>query len=106
MFGLVPLTILHPQITHAIDAHNYGSRDVAFTDRYMENRGANFLEVPPDVAAQTEGQFKDDLPTADSPAWVCAHCTKYACAPESSEAVTAHVHAVYVVKLSQNFRRR
>jgi hypothetical protein len=64
--------------------------------KYYQNGTLNFVAVPEDVAAQAVGPCHDDVPKAESTSWMCGHCTKYACGPETLHGVTAHVSTVYV----------
>ncbi|KAJ6598144.1 hypothetical protein DFH09DRAFT_1303960 [Mycena vulgaris] len=86
-------------ITHAIEVHQYGDQEQAPSyrrDDYHKRGRVNFALIPAHPE-QAHGPFKDDLPKMESTAWVCGHCTKYVCGPETFQGVTVHVKTVYVV---------
>ncbi|KAJ7488993.1 hypothetical protein FB451DRAFT_1521930 [Mycena latifolia] len=87
-------------VTHAIEAHQYGSKKQSSwkldAGGYYKNGRAIFVTVPQeDLLAPARGSLKYDVPTADSTAWVCGHCTKYVCGPETLQCVTAHVKTAH-----------
>ncbi|KAJ7127629.1 hypothetical protein C8R44DRAFT_98931 [Mycena epipterygia] len=82
-------------ITHAIDAHNYGRKESWRSGTtYNKDGKAKFAIIPADPAVQAHGSFKD-LPKTDSTSWVCGHCTRYTCQPETFQAITVHVNTVH-----------
>ncbi|KAJ7910565.1 hypothetical protein B0H13DRAFT_2272451 [Mycena leptocephala] len=87
-------------VTHAIGAHQYGDKTESFSlrggfDKYYKNGTANFVAVPEDVVARAVGPCHNHVPKVESTSWVCGHCTKYACGPETLQGVTAHVNTVH-----------
>ncbi|KAJ7474189.1 hypothetical protein FB451DRAFT_1367155 [Mycena latifolia] len=80
-------------ITHAIEVHHYGHHK---SKDYWRDGTAQFFPYREDpAAALVGGPFNEDLPTVESLAWVCGHCTQFVCGPETFESVTAHVNAVH-----------
>jgi hypothetical protein len=90
------------QITHAIETHHYGSQEKTPSyrkldaDYYHQDGTVSFVVIPAHPGAESRGPFSDDLPRADSTSWVCGHCTKFVCAPQTFQAVNGHVKTEYV----------
>ncbi|KAJ7466574.1 hypothetical protein B0H11DRAFT_2048007 [Mycena galericulata] len=84
-------------ITHAIETHDYGSQEETPSYRkldanyYHKDGTVSFVVIPAHPGAESRGPFNDDLPSANSTSWVCGHCTKFVCAPETFQAVNDHV---------------
>ncbi|KAJ7747872.1 hypothetical protein B0H14DRAFT_3897201 [Mycena olivaceomarginata] len=84
-------------ITHAIETHHYGSQEKTPSyrkpdaDYYHKDGTVSFVAIPAHPGAESRGPFSDDLPRADSTSWVCGHCTKFVCAPQTFQAVNDHV---------------
>ncbi|KAJ7871901.1 hypothetical protein B0H14DRAFT_3439334 [Mycena olivaceomarginata] len=84
-------------ITHAIETHHYGSQEKTPSYRkpdanyYHKDGTVSFVVIPAHPGAESRGPFSDDLPRADSTSWVCGHCTKFVCAPQTFQAVNDHV---------------
>ncbi|KAJ7735865.1 hypothetical protein DFH07DRAFT_843337 [Mycena maculata] len=84
-------------ITHAIETHHYGSQEKMPSYRkldanyYHKDGTVSFVVISAHPGAESRGPFNDDLPRANSTSWVCGHCTKFVCAPETFQAVNDHV---------------
>ncbi|KAJ7730043.1 hypothetical protein B0H14DRAFT_3899326 [Mycena olivaceomarginata] len=87
-------------ITHAIETHHYGSQEKtvlpeARCQLLPQRRHRLVCRDPAHPGAESRGPFSDDLPRADSTSWVCGHCTKFVCAPQTFQAVNDHVKTEY-----------